>query len=73
MFPSPIIKLHVPTYSLFLLEGVAVLNVRLEVRFVQTQFLVPKPQMNLLFPGFHQRMLRHNTSGPAHFFWQNLR
>ena len=59
--PPPIIELYIPTVTPFLVERECLLKVRLEVRFVQTQPIVLKPQPDVLFPGFDDGVPGHQA------------
>ena len=61
MVPPPIIKLHIPTIPPFLIERERLLEVRLEVGFVQTQPIVLKPQSDVLFTGFDDGVSGHQV------------
>ena len=62
MIPPPLIELHILTVTPLLVEGERLLEVRLEVWFVQTQPVKLKPQPNVLFPGFDKGVYHILTS-----------
>ena len=59
--PPPIIELYIPTITPFLIERISIIEVRLEVGFVQTQPIVLKPQSDVLFPGFDDGVSGHRA------------